>query len=118
MIQLALMNMQRAERADLKHPRLLNEHGHGVALPKPHSSVRGGGEGEGLRGVPVFSQAGNQVLEQLRQMARAVSIAECNLGQVWNQIDLPQPFRDGRTSCRSSMDATLSISFILIFLRS
>jgi hypothetical protein len=55
------------------------------------------GGGSGRLDIPVKSQAGNQVFEQLGQMTRAVHIAEYNVGQVWNQIYSLQPCRDGRT---------------------
>jgi len=59
--------------------------------------VFGCGDGSGRLDIPVKAQAGNHVFEQLRQMTRAVRIAECNVGQVRNQIHPLQPFRDGRT---------------------
>jgi hypothetical protein len=34
LIQFGLVKIQRAERADLKYPRLLNQHGHRAALRK------------------------------------------------------------------------------------
>ena len=55
------------------------------------------GDGSGRLDIPVKSQAGNEVFEQMGQMTRTVRIAERNVGQVWNQIHPLQPFRDGRT---------------------
>lgn len=58
--------------------------------------VRGSGDGDGRFDILSKAQAGNQVVVKLGQMARAVRIAQRNVGQFWNQIDSPQPFLDRR----------------------
>src|SRR5258708_15156415 len=81
---------------DLKHPRFLNEHGGSVALRTPDFSVRGSGDGDWRMGILGKAQAANQVVVELRQMARAVRIAKFSVGQFWNQIHPPQPLFDRR----------------------
>ena len=61
LVELALMEMQRAERSDLENSRLLNEHCDGVTLRMPHLPVHGSGD----RGRPFctlsIAQTGNHV---------------------------------------------------------
>src|SRR5216683_2369175 len=90
------MGMQGAECGDLKYPRLFNKHRGRIALLTTDFSVRGSGDGDGRAKILGEAQAANQISVQPGQMASAIRIAECNVGQFWNQIHSPEPFFNRR----------------------
>src|SRR5260370_39953496 len=90
------MGMQGAECGDLKYPRLFNKHRGRVARLTTDFSVRGSGDGDGRTTILGEAQAANQISVQLRKMTSAIRIAECNVGQFWNQIDSPEPLSNSR----------------------
>src|SRR5260370_38455260 len=107
------MGMQGAECGDLKYPRLFNKHRGRIALLTTDFSVRGSGDGDGRTTILGEAQAANQISVQLRQMTSAIRIAECNVGQFWNQIDSPEPLSNSRL--KFTLQAGRHARYILFF---